>query len=338
MGLDESDPRVEKTAEECRVFPRRKKLLETLRPDGTWPISRERRLAEEKGFGPPVGWTYIMMLRNLYELAEYRTAIDEGYVRQTFEKILSWQSPEGYIPGPTHDFYPDTPYNGYALRMMLKFGMQKDSRVQKLIKWLVKMQRPDGGWVIPLLQDLKYFLPYRAMDMATFHKKVARVIGMDNYSPSDYYAAPSCIWTTMMVVRGFAQSFELGSLPETKRGADYFLDRFFKRNYYSSFYRSDENWTKLKYPTYFGSGMCALDILTWLGYGADDSRIQKPIDWMLRMRMQDGFWRQSDRPHPERDQYITEVCLSVINRYTQSKEGVPFGRRAEMELGRTQPV
>ncbi len=338
MGLDESDPRVRKAVDECRRAPKRRKLLETQRPDGTWPIPMGRRLVEERGPGPPVGWTYITMLRNLYDLAEYRTAIDEGYVRQSLEKILSWQTEDGYIPGPGYDFYPDTHYNGYALRMMVRFGLQKDSRVQRLIKWLLKAQRPDGGWVIPLLQDVKHYPPYRSMNTSMFLNQVARKIGMDNYDPSDYSMAPSCIWTTMMVVRGFVQSFDLGALPQVKRGAEYFLDRFFMKNYYSSFYKSDDNWTKLKYPTYFGSGMCALDILTWMGYGAKDPRMEKPIRWMMGMRMADGFWCQSDRPHPEKDQHITEVCISVLNRYAQSLEGVKFGRDAELALGRKAPV
>ena len=337
LEASETDPLVQRAADECRRSPMRLKLLQTLRTDGTWPISKERRLAEERGSGPPVGWTYITMLRNLYDLAEYRTTIDEGLVRQAFEKIFSWQTDEGYIPGPSSAFFPDTHYNGYALRMMVKFGLQKDPRVQKLMKWLLKMQRPDGGWVIPYVQDLKYFPPYKSMSVPNFMGQ-ARKMGMENYDPSEYYAAPSCIWTTMMVVRGFVQSFDMAALPEVRKGAEYFLDRFFMKNYYASFYKSDENWTRLKYPTYFGSGMCALDILTWMGYGANDSRLEKPIRWLLGKRMQDGFWCQSDRPHPEKDQHITEVCLSIINRYAQSLRGIPFGRQAEIRLGRKAPL
>lgn len=337
LGLSESDPQVQRAAQECRDSPRRRKLLQMLRPDGTWPISKERRLAEERGPGPPIGWTYITMLRNLYDLAEYRTTIDEGHVRETFEKILSWQTDEGYIPGPASPHFPDTHYNGYALRMMVKFGLRRDPRVQKLVKWLLKMQRPDGGWVIPYLQDLRYFPPYKSMSMHDFMSQVHRM-GMENYDPSDYYGAPSCIWTTMMVVRGFVQDFNMAVLPGVRRGAEYFLDRFFMKNYYSSFYRSDENWTKLKYPTYFGSGMCALDILTWMGYGADDPRLEKPIKWLLGMRMQDGLWCQSDRPHPEKDQEISQVCIAILNRYSQSLRGVPFGRQGEIVLGRSVPI
>lgn len=337
LGRDEKERLVEQTLEDCRNFPRRKKLLETMNEDGTWPISRERRLAEARGSGPPVGWTYITMLRNLYELAEYRTGIDEGYVRNSLEKILSWQTEDGFIPGPASAYFPDTHYNGYALRMLLKFGMGKDSRVRKLVSWLLKMHRPDGGWLIPYLQDLRYFAPYNSMSMPSFMNQV-RKLGMKNYAPSDYYGAPSCIWTTMMVVRGFAQSFELSLLPEVKQGAEYFLDRFFMRNHYSSFYRSDENWTKLKYPTYFGSGLCALDILTWMGYGADDPRLEKPIAWLISKRMRDGLWSQSDRPHPEKDQWISEVSLSILNRYSQSLRGLPFGREAEIRIGRKAPV
>lgn len=335
--MTEDDPQVQRTVKECQKSPRKKKLLQTLRPDGTWPISKERRLAEERGPGPPVGWTYITMLRNLYDLAEYRTTIDEGYVREAFEKILSWQTEEGYIMGPASPYFPDTHYNGYALRMMVKFGLQQDPRVQKLIRWLLKMQRPDGGWVIPYFQDLRYFPPYKSMSVPDFMNQIRRM-GMENYDPSDYYSAPSCIWTTMMVVRGFVQSFDMGALPEIRKGAEYFLDRFFMKNYYASFYKSEENWTKLKYPTYFGSGMCALDMLTWMGYGSDDPRLDKPINWLLGKRMQDGLWCQSDRPHPEKDQEISQVCIAILNRYAQSLRGVPFGRQGELALGRKVPI
>jgi len=337
MAMDERNPLVRRTLDECRNSPIRLRLLKTLREDGTWPISKERRLAEERGAGPPVGWTYTTMLRNLYDLGDYRTTIDEGNVRATFEKIFSWQTDEGYIPGPSSPYYPDTHYNGYALRMMVRFGLKDDPRVRKLARWLMKMQRPDGGWVIPYLQDLKYFPPYRSMSMPDFIAHI-RKLGMDNYDPADYYKAPSCIWTTMMIVRGFIQDFDMAVIPGVRKGAEYFLDRFFMKNYYSSFYRSDDNWTKLKYPTYFGSGMCALDMLTWMGYGAADPRLDKPIKWLLSKRMQDGLWCQSDRPHPVRDQEISQVCISILNRYAQSLRGEPFGMAGEMKLGRKVPV
>lgn len=329
MGMSVDDALVVQTAEECRRYPPRVRLLNTLREDGTWPIPRQRRLAEERGPGPPIGWTYMTMLRNLHDLSDFLVSQDEGNISRALEKLLSWQSKEGYIPGPSTDLFPQPQFNGLALRSLIRFGLEYDPRVAKLVKWFFKAQRADGGWIIPYLEDMRYLPEYREMSVTDFAGLI-RDGTIREYYPSDYRAVPSCIWTTMMVVRGLSQSFKLADSREVARGADFVLNHFFKKNYHPAFLRSASNWTKLKYPTYFGSGLCALDFLTWLGFGQDDPRMEKPIRWLVGARNADGLWSQSDRPHPEKDQWISEVALSVLNRYAESIRGVPFGRQAEM--------
>lgn len=329
MGRDTDELLVQETLRECQEYPLKKRLLESLRPDGTWPISRQRRQAEERGPGPPIGWTYITMLRNLFELGEYRASRREGYVSASLERILSWQTKEGFIKGPTTDLFPLPHYNGYALRALTNFGMEADSRVQRLIKWLFKIQRNDGGWSIPYLEDAKYAPQYRQMRMRVFMDRIKRG-EVQKPDPKSFDDVPSCVWTTLMVVRGMCQSYSLPVRPETRRGFDFVLNNFFKNNYHSTFLKSDKNWTKLKYPTYFGSGLCALDLLTWAGYGANDPRMEKPIAWLMSARSNDGFWNQSDRPHPYKDQWITEISLGILRRYAQSIRGVPFGMKAEL--------
>jgi len=329
LGKDESDPLVQRTVAECMTYPPKARLLRTQREDGTWPISKVRKAEEDAGPGPPVGWTYITMLRNLFELGEYRTSSDEGYVSESLGRILSWQTKEGYIMGPTTDLFPLPHYNGYALRTLTNFGMEDDPRVQRLIRWIFKIQRSDGGWTIPYLEDVKYLPQYKQMRMQAFIDKI-RSGEVQRPNPDSFEDIPSCIWTTLMVVRGMCQSYSLPERPEVRRGFDLVLNNFFKKNYHSTFQKSERNWTKLKYPTYSGSGLCALDLLTWVGYGADDPRMEKPIKWLLSARSNDGFWSQSDRPHPYKDQWITEISLSVLSRYAESIRGLPFGMRAEL--------
>ena len=333
MARPLDDPLVRKSLEECAKFPPRLRLLDKLRPDGTWAISRERKLAEDAGPGPPIGWTYIMMLRNLYVLREYQTTIDEGNVRSSLERILSWQTKDGYIPGPHTDAYPLPHYNGFALRLLLGYGMEGEARVERLIRWIFSTQRKDGGWLIPYIQDMRYLPQYRSIKMSEFTEMVRRG-KVGPYNPADYQGFPSCVWTTVMVLRAIGASFRLAGKPEAKKAVGFVLDRFFKKNYHSTFYRGEENWTKLKYPTYLGSGLLALDVSTWLGFGAKDKRLEKPISWLLSMRQSDGSWSQSDRPHPEKDQWITEIALSILNRYAQSCRGKSFGWEAEQESGR----
>ncbi len=330
MGRPLDDPQVLQAVSECRQLPQRLKLLETLQADGTWPISIQRRLAEAAGPGPPVGWTYITMLRNLFHLREYQVKASEGHVRAVLEKILSWQNKEGYILGPHTDLFPFPHYNGFALRGLLGFEMNDDLRVRKLVRWLLKMQRPDGGWLIPYIQDMKYMPQYNSMKMSKFMDQI-RLGKVGEYERAAYANIPSCIWSTVGVIRGLSMSFELTRSEATMRGADFVLGKFFKRNYHPTFYRSESNWTRLKYPTYFGSGLLALDILTWCGFGAGDDRMDKPIRWLMSMRHSDGLWSQSDRPHPEKDQWITEISLSILSRYLKSLKGEPFGSEEELE-------
>lgn len=333
MGRGLDDPMVQRALEECSSYPPRIRLLERLRPDGTWPIPKEKAFAESVGPGPPVGWTYIMMLRNLYVLREYQTLIDEGHVREVLEKILSWQSEAGYIPGPTTDAFPLPHYNGFALRMLLGYGMGGDSRVERIIKWLLKSQRQDGGWLIPYVEDMKYLPQYKSMKMREFVELV-RQGKVEEYDPADYRSVPSCIWTTVMVLRPIGASFKLAARPEAKKAVDFVLDRFFKKNYHPTFHRSENNWTKLKYPSYLACGLLALDVTTWLGAGADDPRLEKPIAWLLSARNYDGLWSQSDRPHPEKDQWISEIALSILGRYAKSLRGEPFGWVEDLEAGK----
>jgi hypothetical protein len=103
------------------------------------------------------------------------------------------------------------------------------------------------------------------------------------------------------------------------RGADFFLDRFFKRNWRHSYYNSEKYWTHIKYPPYPGNGLTALYWLTRLGYGPGDERMEKPIRWLLNARHSDGFWWQSEKPHAQKDQWITGFAVDVLNKYAENK-------------------
>ncbi|MBE0517815.1 MAG: terpene cyclase/mutase family protein [Thermoplasmata archaeon] len=315
MDKDENDPSVQRAIEESQKYPFLARMLAKQRKDGTWPIPTQRKIEEDAGPGPPYGWTYISMVRNLYIAYEYCARSDDPHIQLALERILSWQHKEGYINGPHPDMIPRAHYNGIVLGILHKFGYKNDPRTKKLANWLLKTQRKDGGWNIPYIQDMRYRPEYRFLRNDEFIDLV-KAGKTPEYDPLDYMDIPSCIWTTAGVNRGLAWLRPFHANKAAHRGGEFVLDRFFKRNYHSNFYQSGKNWTMLKFPTYAGSGLTVLDSLLYLGFGPDDERMEKPIRWLLGERRKDGFWYRSHRPHPIDDQWLTVSALLVLHLYS----------------------
>lgn len=313
---DREDSVMQKALAETERYPPRVKLLSTLREDGTWPISKQRKAEEGKGPGSPFGWTSTTAIRNLYMLYEYFTPPGTGHMDVALENILRWQHDDGYIMGPEPDMLPRPAHNGLALCVLYRFKKGSDPRVGKIIRWLLENQRYDGGWSIPYIQDARYLPEYRYMGMPEFIRKV-QAGKVPKCSAEESKNIPSCIWSTLGVLRGLNWSETHRQSRNVMRGGDFILDHFFKRNYHSSFYHSEKNWTMLKFPVYNGSGLTAIDCLEYMGFGPDDPRMEKPIRWLMSMRHGDGFWYRSVRPHNIDDQWITVTALMVLAYYSR---------------------
>ncbi|MDH3365892.1 MAG: hypothetical protein OEM29_07835 [Thermoplasmata archaeon] len=314
-GMDQEDHEVQRVLELAENYPPRVKLLRLLREDGTWPISKQRRTAEDLGPGPPYGWTYITMIRNLYWLHDYCATSDDGYIGNALEKIFSWQNDEGYIEGPMPDMIPRPYYCGLALSTIRKFGIPlSDRRASRLFNWLMEKQRHDGGWNIPYIQDVKYLPQYKHMKMNAFLDLVHG--GGVPYDPKAFDNVPSCYWSTVGVLTGMAWDPDNPLIKEIRRGGNFVLNGFFKKNYHPSFYQSEKHWELLRYPTYFGSGYWALDSLLYLGFRSGDPRIDRLIEWLVQARMKDGFWYNKERPHELHDQWVTVAVLMILRYYS----------------------
>jgi len=314
MGKDEHDAVLRDTLRHCEKYAPKVKLLAKLRPDGTWPIPQHKKVAEDAGPGPPIGFTYRTVLWNLHTLGDYHTSRDEGHVEEALQNLLRWQCEDGYIPGPWTDAFPLPYFNGHAAHALLSFGLGREKKVRILLDWLLSMQRPDGGWNIPYMEDLHYLPEFRWMRMHDFIRLMKKE-DKSKFDLTKFNNIPSCQWSTILVVWGLAESPKLAKSKAVNKGAEFFLNRFFKRNAHSNYYLTEKHWTTLKHPIRFGNGLMALDILTNLGFGPDDPRMDKPISWLINARSPDGFWNQSMRPHPERDQWISLMALRTLSRY-----------------------
>ncbi len=308
------DSAYQKALAECERYPPRVKLLNTLREDGTWPISKQRMIEEDAGPGPPFGWTSTMVLRNLYLLYEYFTPPGTGYTDNALERILERQHEDGYILGPEQDMLPRPARNGLAMCVLYRFKKERDPRVRKLVQWIVDSQRHDGGWNIPFIQDARYRDEYKYLPIDEFVAMVKRG-EVAACTAEESRTIPSCIWSTLGALRGLNWSDSLREDKKFRSGGDFLLNSFFKRNYHTNFYYSEKNWTMLKFPVYYGSGLTAIDCLEYMGFGPDDPRMEKAIRWLISMRRSDGFWYRSIRPHILDDQWITVTALMILAFY-----------------------
>ncbi len=328
MGKREDDLNVQKAFEETTIYGPKLKLLAKLREDGTWPISRQKKAKEDAGPGPPYGWTHITMQRNLYYLTEYVAGLNEGHIRASFDKLFSWQDEKGFIKGPVEDMIPRPYYNGLTLSIMGGFGIRDEHPgVRRLADWLYSIQRHDGGWNVPYIQDMRYRPPYKSMRIKEF-KELVRDGKTIEYDPEDYEDIPSCYWTTLGALRGLAWLPDHERIECAKRGGRFLLNGFFKRNYHPGFYKSEKRWKVLKSPTFYGSGLTAIDVLIGIGFNRDEPKMEAPIRWLLDARAKDGFWYHTERPHALNDQWITMIALYLLTLY--SKES-PMDSMLSME-------
>lgn len=316
LGKDREDVVVQRTLDECKRYPPRTNLLKSIGEDGTWPISRRARY-DERVSSRSVDPDMITVYRNLLRLLHFVTMPEDEGVDRALERLLRGQSKEGCLVGPMTHGLPQPHYNGFALYILCGFFKEHDPRVVRASDWLMSQQRRDGGWSMPYLQDLRYLPEYQGMTSDEF-VELMRSDDRSEYDPRSMTSIPSCHWTTMVVLWGLANNPPNRKDSRLQKGADFLLSRFFERNPHPNFYESRNNWTKLRYPNYRCGGLAALEVLTLLGKGPDDARMEKPMKWLLSERYRDGLWTESNRPHGERDQWLTLGALEVLRDYSRN--------------------
>lgn len=314
LRRDREDLVLQRALDECEDYPPRVRLLETMNADGTWPTPRAGGATRHARKHDGRYDVHVTMLKNLLKLLHFVTPPGDPRVETSLERLLSWQTPEGYIQGPASHGLPQPHYNGYALYVLVGLSEDEDARFSRLAKWLMSIQRKDGGWNMPYLQDVRYLPEYKDIGMNEF-VALMRTRERERHKPSELQDIPSCHWTTMMVLWGLNEMLWTRRSKSVERGTDFLMGRFFQRNPHSNFFESEKSWTALKYPHNKCSGLAVLDVVIKAGMGPEDPRMEKPIRWLMSSRYRDGLWTDSDRPHSETGQWITLLALWVLSQY-----------------------
>jgi hypothetical protein len=186
---------------------------------------------------------------------------------------------------------------GNIAAALIRIGYENDPRVRMALKWLVKIQNRDGGWLCPFWKA---------------HIK-------DKHG---------CFYGTICPLEAFSEVKKENLTDEMKeaieRGAEFLLmHRLFKADHHN-YKVINKAWLKLSFPWFYGYNILrGLDVLTKLGYVKDD-RLKDAVEVLLQKRQSNGTWILESAPtgrmqvnievKSKPSKWITLTALRVLKR------------------------
>jgi hypothetical protein len=269
-------------------------ILRKQSADGSWvgsikktpvyPENHTRLVATFKAF------------RTLVE--RYRFNRESVSIKKAAEYLFTFQTHEGDIRGFIANQYA-THYTGYVLSLLIRAGYVDDPRVERGIKWLLKMRQDDGGWTVPILTH-----HFDGKTMYRLTSSYAELVEPDRAQPFSHN------WTDM-VLRAFAIHPVYRQSKEAKVAGNLLKSRFFQPDVYSS-YRAASYWTRFVF--WWPNLLTAMESLSLVGFTADDPNIRKGLKWFFQNRKEDGFWECSyDAKHSiqRSSPFIERIWISL---------------------------
>jgi len=228
------------------------RLLSAQFPDGHWvtPGASAEDLYRPKYIA--ANWRAIV-------LADLGADRSDRRIRKTADLILNrWSRPGGDLSGRSGEIC----VTGNAVRTLIRFGYLEHPVVQRSIGWIVRTQKPDGGW----------------------HCFPSRVGTLDG-------------WEGLAALAEIPEDSREGTVRRAiGRGAEFYL----RRRLMDEGRIRYPPWFRLHYPNhYYYDLLVGLRILTRLGYGSDP-RLRPALRWLSDKRRPDGTWAL-DGDHPDLD-------------------------------------
>src|SRR5580700_2911244 len=135
-GRPADDPRVRAAREELGRVGWAGSLLESQWPDGHWATTGTSAGDLYRPKFTATNWVAIV-------LADLGMSRSDPRIRRTAELILDrWGAPGENLDGSDGEICA----TGNAVRALLRFGYEEAPVVQRSIAWIVRTQKPDGGW------------------------------------------------------------------------------------------------------------------------------------------------------------------------------------------------
>jgi len=227
-------------------------LLDRQFPDGHWvtPGASAGELYNPKY--AVTNWRAIV-------LSDLGMRRDDPRIRRMADLILDrWREKGGDLSGKTGEVC----VTGNAVRYLVRFGYLDHPAVQKSIAWIVRTQKPDGGW-------------------HCFPSKTGTLDGWEGLA-------------------ALAEIPEDSRDPTVRRSIERGAEFYLRRHLMDEGRVRYPPWFRIHYPNhYYYDLLVGLRILSGLGYGSDP-RMRPALRWLREKQRSDGTWAL-DADHPDLD-------------------------------------
>lgn len=246
--------------DEVVTYPEVKSFLRKQEANGAFPARPPEKTLGSQKFGRAVA-----TLRALERMADFGLGRAHPAVAKAAELLLSSQSADGAIAdlalGETAEARTKAValhFEGWALAALCRAGYDSDPRVASGFRFLLTSRQADGGWA------------WRGVR-------------------TDSAARPSSHLVTGMVLRAFAASPTRRSSREARRAAELLATRFMQPDRYPD-RKAASYWEQLTEPRFFPDVLDALDAVTAVGLGKENSGVRTAEAYVRGRQNPDGLW------------------------------------------------
>jgi hypothetical protein len=149
-------------------------------------------------------------------------------------------------------------FQGWAMSALCRLGFETDARVEKGLQFLLERRQDDGGWA------------WRGVR-------------------TDSAARPSSHLVTGMVLRAFASAAARRGSREARRAAELLATRFLQPDRYPD-RKAPGYWEVLTEPRFYTDVLDALDTVTAIGLGKENSGVRTAEAYLRSRQSPDGLW------------------------------------------------
>jgi hypothetical protein len=258
-------------------YPEVKALVKKIEKDGSFAPK-----APEKALGNADFASALATLRGLDRLADLGVRAGEGgepgkdgapakpakppkELLKSVDFLLSSQASDGGLAALAITDSPKVPakmpalhFQGWAISALCRVGFETDPRVEKGLQFLIERRQDDGGWA------------WRGVR-------------------TDSAARPSSHLITGMVLRAFAASAARRASREARRAAELLATRFLQPDRYPD-RKAPSYWEILTEPRFYTDVLDALDTVTAIGLGKENSGVRTAEAYLRSRQGIDGLW------------------------------------------------